>query len=182
MNKAPALSCLLILVVMAGMFFPPASRKALADDAASLPEACRLAPVAGECKALLTIYYYDQERNACSEAFHGGCGGVVPFQDQDECRAACETQDELRMHELRKLPEQSAARLVVSYPAKWEQPVLLARINGAVADYETINVSTTSERVVVELLVTLAEDRVRRIAVETTHGEKTFEAFAAVHW
>jgi hypothetical protein len=51
--------------------------------------ACRLKPDRGPCKALMEVYYFDQDTQSCKPFFWGGCQGVAPFQSQDECKKRC---------------------------------------------------------------------------------------------
>ena len=53
------------------------------------PEACKLKPNPGSCRAGIIRYYYDQVEKRCKAFLWGGCGGVVPFKTLEECRA-CE--------------------------------------------------------------------------------------------
>ena len=53
--------------------------------------ACRLKPERGPCKALFEVYYYDSQSNRCRVFFWGGCQGVAPFKNEDECRKKCVT-------------------------------------------------------------------------------------------
>lgn len=52
--------------------------------------ACVLKPQAGTCKALYPRSYFNQETGKCTEFNWGGCGGVVPFETLEGCRAVCE--------------------------------------------------------------------------------------------
>jgi hypothetical protein len=54
-----------------------------------VPEPCGLAPDAGPCKAYIPRYFYDKAEGKCKEFIWGGCGGVVPFNTLEECKA-CE--------------------------------------------------------------------------------------------
>lgn len=50
---------------------------------------CRLKPDRGPCKALMEVYYFDQDTQSCKPFFWGGCQGVAPFQSLDDCKARC---------------------------------------------------------------------------------------------
>jgi hypothetical protein len=47
---------------------------------------CRLQPDRGPCKGNFTRYYFDLQSRQCRPFSWGGCGGVVPFQTEQECR------------------------------------------------------------------------------------------------
>ena len=53
------------------------------------PANCSLEPEAGDCEAAIKRYYFDQTMGICKEFLWGGCGGVVPFETLEECKA-CE--------------------------------------------------------------------------------------------
>ncbi|OQA31190.1 MAG: Ankyrin repeats (3 copies) [Betaproteobacteria bacterium ADurb.Bin341] len=53
-----------------------------------LKERCRIKPEPGDCKALFTYAYYDQNAKRCFEAT--GCGGVMPFDSLEACKKVCE--------------------------------------------------------------------------------------------
>ncbi len=57
---------------------------------ASPPPACQEKVVRGPCKALFTVFYFDESSRRCKSAFWGGCEGVVPFKTLDDCQKACE--------------------------------------------------------------------------------------------
>ena len=46
---------------------------------------CDLIPDPGKCKAYFPRYYYDKKEGKCKEFIWGGCDGVVPFQNMEEC-------------------------------------------------------------------------------------------------
>jgi hypothetical protein len=46
---------------------------------------CNLIPAAGNCKAAITKYYYNQQTNQCDSFNWGGCNGAVPFNTYQEC-------------------------------------------------------------------------------------------------
>jgi hypothetical protein len=51
---------------------------------------CGLKPETGPCKAIFWKYHYSPESKKCKEFMWGGCGGVVPFETEKECRELCE--------------------------------------------------------------------------------------------
>lgn len=59
------------------------------DDPAGKP--CLLKPERGPCKAMFERYYYDPVSRTCKPFFWGGCGGVVPFETEEECLKCLET-------------------------------------------------------------------------------------------
>lgn len=46
-------------------------------------------PDPGPCKGLFVGYFFDPGKEACAGFFHGGCGGVIPFETKAECEALC---------------------------------------------------------------------------------------------
>ena len=50
---------------------------------------CTLRPEPGPCKGLFKKFYYDPARNVCRSFIYGGCQGVVPFAEQQECERTC---------------------------------------------------------------------------------------------
>ncbi len=65
----------------------------LRDVAQRVPEnrdkRCALPPAPGPCKGIFKRYFFDPEKGACAGFFHGGCGGVVPFETRAECEELC---------------------------------------------------------------------------------------------
>lgn len=53
---------------------------------------CSLKPERGPCKAMFERYYYDPVSKTCKLFFWGGCGGVVPFETEEECRKCIENE------------------------------------------------------------------------------------------
>ena len=47
---------------------------------------CDLEPDKGNCRAMITKYYYDKEEGKCKEFFWGGCDGTVPFETLEACK------------------------------------------------------------------------------------------------
>lgn len=47
---------------------------------------CDLEPEKGNCRAMITKYYFDKEEGKCKEFIWGGCDGVVPFESLEECK------------------------------------------------------------------------------------------------
>lgn len=56
---------------------------------ASPTEKCSLKPETGPCKGLFKKYYYDTDSKACKPFIWGGCGGVVPFDNAEDCKQTC---------------------------------------------------------------------------------------------
>ena len=50
---------------------------------------CDLKPDKGNCRAVITKYYFDKEDGECKEFIWGGCHGAVPFETLEECKV-CE--------------------------------------------------------------------------------------------
>ncbi len=71
------------------------SRSALSYDAngnaKTLTETsnCLLKPERGPCKAIFEAYYFDQQSRSCKPFLWGGCQGVVPFKNIEECNSQC---------------------------------------------------------------------------------------------
>jgi tellurite resistance-related uncharacterized protein len=58
---------------------------------AQMPEnKCILIPQTGPCKGFITKYYFNQTTNNCQEFTYGGCRGVKPFENLQECQENCE--------------------------------------------------------------------------------------------
>ena len=51
---------------------------------------CSLIPEIGPCFAAITKYYFDQTTQKCSTFTWGGCAGVVPFDNYNDCYVSCE--------------------------------------------------------------------------------------------
>jgi hypothetical protein len=45
-----------------------------------------LEPEKGNCRAMITKYYFDKEEGKCTEFIWGGCNGSVPFETLEECK------------------------------------------------------------------------------------------------
>ena len=52
---------------------------------------CELEPQSGECEAVFPAYYFNQDNNQCEEFVWGGCYGVVPFWNLEDCQSVCES-------------------------------------------------------------------------------------------
>ena len=59
------------------------------DKSEPLDDACYLIPDPGVSLAAIPRYYYDQDTENCKEFLWGGCGGVVPFENMEECKSGC---------------------------------------------------------------------------------------------
>ncbi|EAR00563.1 BPTI/Kunitz domain-containing protein [Maribacter sp. HTCC2170] len=59
------------------------------DNDDEVAASCLLEPDPGNCLAAIPRYYYDASEQECKEFIWGGCGGVVPFETLEDCRA-CE--------------------------------------------------------------------------------------------
>lgn len=79
---------LVALTALAACAARPASDSAGRN---SYQDRCSLAPHAGECRAAMVRFYYNSASGRCQTFLWGGCGGVVPFQTEEQCRSACET-------------------------------------------------------------------------------------------
>lgn len=54
-------------------------------------EICRLTPVPGDCRALITAWYFDAATSSCNVFHYGGCGGNDNrFNTQEECMQSCQ--------------------------------------------------------------------------------------------
>ncbi|MEN6615260.1 MAG: ankyrin repeat domain-containing protein, partial [Syntrophorhabdus sp.] len=51
---------------------------------------CKLNADPGHCKANFDAGYYDNNAKKCRLFSYGGCGGTVPFETVEACRAVCE--------------------------------------------------------------------------------------------
>ena len=52
-------------------------------------QSCYYIPNPGVCLAAITKYYFDQEEQECMTFTWGGCGGLVPFQNFEDCESSC---------------------------------------------------------------------------------------------
>ncbi|NBV13589.1 MAG: proteinase inhibitor I4 serpin [Sphingobacteriia bacterium] len=50
---------------------------------------CSDRPNSGPCPDSNLKWYYDRVDNKCKSFTWGGCGGVVPFQTEVDCKKAC---------------------------------------------------------------------------------------------
>lgn len=83
---------LILSVVSAGWGAANAAEAKHPSDnykARPLPERCGLKPEHGPCKAMFERYYFDAATKECKPFYYGGCGGVMPFETQEECVNAC---------------------------------------------------------------------------------------------
>ena len=53
-------------------------------------EDCSSLPNPGMCFAAIPIYYFNQNTGQCEESIWGGCDGLVPFWNLEECQNSCE--------------------------------------------------------------------------------------------
>ncbi|KAJ9060322.1 hypothetical protein DSO57_1032012 [Entomophthora muscae] len=43
----------------------------------------------GNCKALLSAYYFNWKTKKCEKGPYSGCLGCAPFNDKEECESSC---------------------------------------------------------------------------------------------
>ena len=53
-------------------------------------EDCSSIPNPGICFAAIPIYYFNPITGQCEESIWGGCDGLVPFWNLEECQKSCE--------------------------------------------------------------------------------------------
>ncbi|MCF6291417.1 MAG: BPTI/Kunitz domain-containing protein [Desulfobacterales bacterium] len=151
--------------------------------AGDLPERCRLpAPELGECKALLTVAYYDQERNTCVETSYGGCGGVVPFGDIEECRAACETTEELRLTDVTRVPDSPYLMMTVSYPSSWDEPVFRIQANDQEVESRWVGGGNSPGVEMRSFMVYPGEEALRKLSISTVVAGRDHDALTRLYW
>ncbi|XP_055613416.1 papilin-like isoform X1 [Uranotaenia lowii] len=57
-------------------------------------EKCHLPKITGPCTGYYPMWYYDSDRNQCSQFTYGGClGNANRFETIDECKASCVVDD-----------------------------------------------------------------------------------------
>lgn len=66
---------------------PPAGIRCKNGEAVLVYNPCELVPDGGVCNAYIPKYYFDYETKECKEFIWGGCGGVVPFDTLEACKA-----------------------------------------------------------------------------------------------
>lgn len=63
----------------------------------SSKDACKLPKIHGPCTGYYKKYYYDSDRNICSEFIYGGClGNTNRFETLEECKQSCFVDESLR--------------------------------------------------------------------------------------
>ena len=85
-KKSILLIIILVLIIVIGLFFYFSMNKESTFDSSR----CYLEPDGGTCKALFKRYYFDLTEGICKPFNYGGCNGVVPFENLEECKNACE--------------------------------------------------------------------------------------------
>lgn len=85
MSKFPAPLSKLMLLCCPLLALPACSKQ---GDA--VPESCSLIPDPGMCFAAIPKFYLDPEDGTCKEFTWGGCGGIVPFDEMEECQCQCQ--------------------------------------------------------------------------------------------
>ncbi len=58
-------------------------------DNLAIIDNCELIPEPGECDAAIPTFYFNQFSGSCEEVIWGGCNGVVPFWNLEDCEEAC---------------------------------------------------------------------------------------------
>ncbi|XP_058455705.1 papilin isoform X3 [Malaya genurostris] len=59
-------------------------------------DVCQLPKITGPCTGYYPMWYYDTDRNQCSQFTYGGClGNANRFETIDECKASCVVDDSL---------------------------------------------------------------------------------------
>lgn len=60
-------------------------------------DACLLPKIHGPCTGYYPVYYYDSDRNTCSQFIYGGClGNTNRFETIEECQKLCQVDESLR--------------------------------------------------------------------------------------
>jgi len=156
-----------LLILLTGLASIPAdaAENAGADQ---LPERCRMeAPATGVCKALFEVYSFNPETNACEESNYGGCGGIVPFKTEEECKRVCETGDRLRLTGIAAEKELPYFVVTVEYPKKWEQPEFSVSVDGAPVSVRRLGGGHSGAAAVETLAVFSGQSGVKTIVVRT---------------
>jgi hypothetical protein len=62
-------------------------------------DVCHLPKVAGPCTAYYPMFYYDTDRNACTQFVYGGClGNANRFEKLEDCQSQCVVDDKIRKY------------------------------------------------------------------------------------
>ena len=152
-------------------------------QADNLAERCRLEPVNGNCKALITKARFDQNQKKCVEYFYDGCGPVVPFDDIEECQALCEVGEGIRLGEIRRIDDRPYAVVEVEYPKSWpDKLTFTVSVNGQPADMRWAGSGHSIEAQNASFLVFMGDKPVREMRVTTSVDGKQYEANVDLHW
>lgn len=156
---------LLILLTCLASIPTDAAENAGADQ---LPERCRMeAPATGVCKALFEVYSFNPETNVCEESNYGGCGGIVPFKTEEECKRVCETGDRLRLTGIAPEKELPYFVVTVEYPKKWEKPEFSVSVDGAPVSVRRLGGGHSGAAAVETFAVFSGQSSVKTIVVRT---------------
>ena len=148
-----------------------------------LAERCRLIPVDGKCKALISKAYFDQKRNKCAEYFYDGCGPVVPFNDLAECQAHCEVGEDIRLTKIRQVDDRPYAMVKVEYPKSWPDILTFSvSVNGQPADIRWVDGGGSGETQNASLQVFMGEEPIREVRVATSVEGKQYETGIDRQW
>lgn len=156
---------LILFCVLGASVAAMAAEKGSADQ---LPERCRMeAPATGVCKALFEVYSFNPETNVCEESTYGGCGGVVPFQTEEECKRVCETGDRLRLTGIAPEKELPYFVVTVEYPKKWEKPEFSVSVDGTPVSVRRLGGGYSGAAAVETFAVFSGQSGVKTIVVRT---------------
>lgn len=145
---------------------PPADR-----PSESLPERCRMqVPERGACKAIFEVYSFNPETNACEESNYGGCGGVVPFHSQEECKKTCEIGEQLRLIGIKTDERSPYVSITIEYPRTWKKPNIAISVDGAIAQSRLTGGGSSGEIITNTFAVAAGGAGLRTIAVTAKVG------------
>ena len=151
-----------------------------ADD---LARQCRLEPVNGSCKARITKAKFDQKRKKCVAYSYDGCGSVVPFDDLEKCQVLCETAEDIRLAEIRRIKDRPYAVVEVEYPKSWPDGLSFAvSVNDQPADTRILGGGYSTKAKNVSLEVYMGEKPVRDVRVTASHNARLYEAGIDLQW
>lgn len=174
------------LILLAGI--APASAQtmqvpAVSDSVtpATAADKCSLAPQRGPCKAMFERYYYNAKEKKCAGFFWGGCGGVVPFETQEECEKQCLPPQALRISEIKTVGD-IYAEVSLEFPKTWDDRHFAVQVDGRDVNARPYGGGFSQDRNMQSLIFFPGKPGAKKVTVTATMAGRPVKADGSFNW